>query len=157
MKNKRWLLAGLMALTGAASQAAELADHWYSMRDGQEYGYERDVSAADRLQGRTANPLLMLKYAGQKDGVQQIFGSEGSSIMVMECDTQCEFIKVSAYSTEGGPPLSVDRVRADPDALATHAMQDARYGKLEPFVAQIKKKPHHVWFDKTGAHFTPVK
>jgi hypothetical protein len=129
-------------------------DHWYSMRDGYEYGYEMALSQDAQNQGQATAPLVMVKYAGSKGNVHQAYIRKGYSVTVFECADPCEFIKIMGYA--GGPVIQTEHIRNAPGIIAWEVMQDAIGGKLERYIADKKGKRYYVWFEPSGPKLEPV-
>jgi hypothetical protein len=146
--------------TEAEGQSATIApeppkiEHMYSMKDGDQYGYEKGISKDQQDAGQTASTLLMFSYAGEKDGVYQAYTGTDGVVTVMQCNNPCEFMKILTFV--GGENVKTDRMKATEGSVGWAVMSDAINGKLEPHVAKRNGKKGHVWFDEnSGIHFTP--
>ncbi len=149
--------------TETVSEAPEAAapaksDHYYSMRDGDEYGYERAISQDEQNQGQAANQLLMVKYAGQKDGKYQVYVQDKQTFGVFECSAQCDYIKSMTFF--GKEHIKTERMKGGPESVAGAALTDAINGKLEQ--AKVAKKSDkskkmHIWFsEEDGIELTSI-
>lgn len=132
--------------------------HNYALRDGDAYGYERMPSQQEQQQGQGATTLTMVKYAGRQNGTHQAYVHDKAtdSVMVIECATPCEFLKVMLFVRANQPAVSVERMRAMPGILGSLIIEDAIKGKLEQFISEKNGQPHTLWFDeKKGLIKTP--
>ena len=174
MKNKLVLSILLMALTGCGQQqpaavsqekpVAEVApeapviDHYYSMKDGYEYGYEMSVSQDDANAGQVASKLLMFKYAGQKDNIYQVFSKDQSGAYdVIQCENPCKFFKEMIFYD--GRLIKVERMSATEGSLGWSVLSDAINNKLEQYIGKNKSTGQKVnlWFDEeNGMTATPI-
>lgn len=68
-----------------ARAVAPLKAHNYEVKDGMEYGYTRELSADERAAGQAAKPVLMFRYAGERDGKYQVHASDGTTFTALEC------------------------------------------------------------------------
>ena len=164
------VIAGLLSSCGdqsaaqnekQPSQAAEIApqvaqiDHYYSMKDGFEYGYEAAISQDAAAAGQVAAKLMMFKYAGNKEGKYQVYSKEGATALVAECGNPCDYIKIMTFFQ--GEHVNTDRLRATEGNIATMVIMDAINGKMEQFIAEKNGKKATVWFDeKLGVKATPI-
>lgn len=123
-------------------------DHFYAMADGYEYGYDRLLTAVEKDLGQVTSPLVMLRYAGMRDGKYQIFSEENTVYTVFECATQCDFIKVMMFIN--GKCFKTERVRPVPNSIGYLALQDAKHGKLKPNIIGLPgdKQQKQIWFDE---------
>lgn len=134
---------------------APVIDHYYALKDGYDYGYERVVSAEDANQGKVASDLLMFRYAGKQGDKYQAYMKVDNVVTVSECVNPCEFIKI--ITLLDGSPVKVDRMRAVPNSIGWLVMADAINGKLEPFTKMYNGKKISLWFDeKKGIQTNPV-
>lgn len=155
MKMRWWVLLVCSFCTPALAAEA-VPDHWYSLKDGQEYGYQEKLTPADAAAGKLAGKVWTVKYAGLHDGADQLFAKFGQAIVVLECKRPCKFVKTMTFVAD----QFVDKnyQQAVVGSLGWEMMTDAAAGKLKPYVATKNGKHYHVWFDeKDGAHFVPAK
>jgi len=146
-----------------AAVSAEIAeptpkiDHYYSLKDGLEYGYEQAVSQDAQNAGQVAQSLMMFKFAGKSGDLYQAYNKDASgAITVAECSNPCEFIKVMVFYN--GSHMSTERLRATDGTIGWLVMSDAINGKLEQYLVEKEGKKFSVWFDeKTGPKTTPVE
>lgn len=130
-------------------------DHYYSLKDGYEYGYEQGISEEDAKRGQLVNNLLMFRYAGQRDGMHQVYMTSGQEVAVFECSNPCEFMK--AISFWGDQPVKMERMRATPGSIGWSVMTDAINGKLDTYTTEQNGRRVNVWFhDKKGIQTFPV-
>jgi hypothetical protein len=125
-------------------------DHYYVMHDGAEYGYESAISDNAKSNGQIAAKLLMLRYAGSRDGKYQVYTTEKGITTSMECENPCEYIKVMVFSND--THLQTERIRATEGALGWYVMQDAINGKLNQSMwrSNDKKVTKNIWFSEKG-------
>lgn len=117
-------------------------DHYYSMRDGQQYGYEQSLSAIDKAQGVAAKPLTMIHYLGLQDNTHQMaFGNPSAPVEIAECSKPCDFVKIRR-----SPPQSFsespETIRAEKGTILWAIMHDAMNGKLERAFVMDKTYNH---------------
>ncbi|MDO1509938.1 MULTISPECIES: hypothetical protein [unclassified Neisseria] len=129
--------------------------HYYSLKDGLEYGYEQVISHDAANQGQAANHVLMLRYSGSKDGKHQLFNSENGLSQVIECEGDCSFIKMMIFS--GGQMLKKEVIKGGNHSIAALALEDAKNGKLEQYIHESKGKKYHVWFTDKGRKLEEIK
>jgi hypothetical protein len=130
-------------------------EHYYSMRDGYQYGYEMAVSADDINRGQAAKELLMFKYVGEHNGLYQVFTKVNEMVVsVMECSNPCEFIKTMIF-IQGGK-TQIQRMRSVEGTIGNLVLKDAINGNLEQYIAEKKGSKFTIWFDeKKGLISTP--
>ncbi len=133
-------------------------DHFYTMRDGFEYGYERTLSSNEINNGQAATTLVMIRYAGNKNGKHQIYNEDNGVFSVFECSVPCEFVKSMVFVD--GEHVRTERMRAA-GTIAEAALLDAQNGKLEQAERKRKSQPnksYHLWFDEdNGPQLTPIQ
>lgn len=152
------------AAISAPSPVAEVApevpviDHYYSMKDGYEYGYEMSVSQDDANAGQVASKLLMFKYAGQKENLYQAFSQDQSGAYdVIQCENPCKYIKEMMFYN--GRVVKVERFSATEGSLGSSVLSDAMNNKLEQYIGKNKRTGQKVnlWFDEeNGMVATPL-
>lgn len=126
-------------------ESAPVVDHYYSLKDGYEYGYEQGISVDQENSGQVAPTLAMFKYSGKKDGVHQVYMKNNKYMStVVECTEPCEYIKVMGYM-RGEGAVSTERIKAVPGSLAYGVIHDAINGKLEQFVGERDGKKYTLW------------
>lgn len=135
--------------TAHAVAPAPIKDHNYSLKDGFEYGYERDVTIEEANNGKAASSLLMTRFAGQHDGKYQVYMKADQvpgTIVVAECTNPCEFMKSMVFYQ--GEHQSTERIRVAPGIIGWMMLEDAINDKLEQFVLDNNGKKYNVWFDE---------
>ena len=123
-------------------------EHHYAIKDGMEYGYESAISDDDAKAGQVANKVMMMRYAGEKDGKYQVHAKDGAATMVIECDKQCDYIKTMMFVDN--QMMQKEMLKGGNGSLASIALSDAINGQLEPFVEESKGKKYHVWYTEKG-------
>jgi len=132
-----------------------LLDHNYAMKDGNQYGYARAISAEEANNGQVAEQLMMFKFSGSRDGTFQVFTETDGPISTLECEKPCEFMKAMVFYQ--GKHIKTERFRAAEGSIGALALSDAINGKLEQYVSEKKGKSVNVWFDeKKGVIAMPV-
>lgn len=124
-------------------------DHYYAMRDGYEYGYEQGISQNSTNDGQVASTLAMFKFAGEKDGVYQVFAKNSMGAFdVIQCTNPCDYFKEMIFFN--GVHIKTERVKAVENSIGWSVMTDAINGKLEQYVGMNSKtrKKVTVWFDE---------
>lgn len=132
-----------------ATPAAPAKGHNYSLKDGYEYGYERDVSADEQNRGQAANALMMARFAGKIDGKYQVFmksSEDHNGTLVVECTNPCEFMKIMAFYQ--GQHVKTERVRVTPDIIGWSILEDAINGQMQQFVEDRDGRKYTIWFDE---------
>lgn len=146
--------------TTAVAPAAEpqkpaIPEHYYSLRDGFEYGYEQAVSESASKQGQVASKILMFKYLGERDGVLQFYSKDGDMLVVVQCERPCEFIKQMVFYD--GSLQRKEMLRAAQGSIAWALSQDGMNGHLKKFQKERDGKLKEVWFDEqNGPQWRPV-
>lgn len=120
--------------------------HYYVMKDGDAYGYEMAISAADRSVGQVATKLMMYNYLGRKGQTLQVMHQANKfNRLVAECTLPCQFVKV--YSFIGDELTSKEAIKLQPGALLSFVFEDAANGKLEQFIGEQRGKKITFWVD----------
>lgn len=132
-------------------------DHYYSMKDGFEYGYEQAISADAQQAGQVASTLVMFKYSGEKDGAYQAYSKDGSdATTVLQCNNPCDYMKAMVFFN--GEHIRTDRLKAVEGSIGWSVLADAINGKLEKYVGQQNGKKVNVWFtEQDGMQGTPIQ
>lgn len=135
---------------------APVADHYYSMKEGLQYGYETALSEDQRAAGQMANTLTMFKYAGEKDGVYQVYTEESGNVFTsIQCTNPCDFMKIMMFADH--ELISTERLKATEGTIGWLVMADAINGKLERYQGKAGNEMMNVWFDEEdGFTATPV-
>lgn len=140
------------------AKAPPVKDHYYSMRDGKEYGYESELSQQDKSKGIGANSLTMVRYAGSRGDKFQAFSYKNGTYSVLECQIPCEYVKVMTFSN--GEHIQTERMKVSEGIIGWSIMQDAIDGKLEQsiHISQDKKKRSTLWFsEENGIELIPYE
>lgn len=134
--------------------------HFYDMQEGVDYGY----TVAQAQPGQAGRAIIMVSYAGQRDGKHQIHTRQASVLSAYECAAPCDIIKVMSVVDIAGLRRTVDvhRIRAAPNMIGAMALADAMAGRLTRAVEYIDgtKQGRHaeVWVDeKKGLTRTTLK
>jgi hypothetical protein len=139
----------------AEALKAMAPSHYYSMEDGGEYGYERELSQNDQESGTVTNSIVMFRYGGKHDDKYQVYTKDGDAVTAMECTNPCEFIKVLTFYE--GEFIKKEIIKGTEGSIAYGAMMDAINGKMKPYVAGKQGKEYLLTFDeKRGIHKVPI-
>jgi hypothetical protein len=123
--------------------------HYYDLKEGVEYGY-----TTAKQPGQAGQPIIMVTYAGQRDGKHQVHTRIATMISAYECSAPCEIIKAMTVVDIDGLRRTVDvqRIRSAPNMIGAMALADAMAGRLERTVEYIDgtKQGRHaeVWVDE---------
>jgi len=123
--------------------------HNYSLKDGDEYGYEQGLSVDDTNRGQGAPTLLMAKFAGSRDGKYQVYTKAAQypgAIIVVECTNPCEFMKSMVFYQ--GEFVNVQRIRAAQGIIGWAMIEDAINNELEQSFVENNGKKYSLWFDE---------
>ncbi|MCU7371595.1 hypothetical protein PEC18_12230 [Paucibacter sp. O1-1] len=125
--------------------------HLYDSRDGASYGYTAQLSDVQRQAGQVANSIVMISYAGNRDGRHQVHLHEGQALVGYECSAPCDVIKVMTVLDVDGlrNQVRVEHLRSAPNMIAAMALQDAMSGRLEPYTQDYDEIPYELWIDQT--------
>ncbi len=147
----------------AVPEQAEIApapvqiDHYYSMKDGFEYGYEQGISVDSTNAGQLASTLLMFKFAGEKDGVYQAYTKNSMGAFdVIQCTNPCDYLKEMIFFN--GAHIKTERIKAVEGSIGWTVMADAINGDMDRYVGQQNGKKVNVWFtEQGGMQGTPIQ
>lgn len=154
----------LPAPPAPAPAAAPSREHYYDFKEGIDYGYTAELSETQRQAGQAASNVIVVNYAGQRDGKYQIHMRQGTMLFAFECSVPCDVMKILSVldADDLRQQVTVERVRPSPGMIAAMALRDAASGKLEEYVEYIDgdRKGRHVtlWVDeRRGLTRTIVK
>lgn len=110
--------------------------HSYAMVDNGTYGYEPALSEEDIRKGTATKPLIMMRYAGNKNGTYVVLilgqdANDSSVVSRVSCQVPCEFAKSEAMA--GDTVLKTETLRVTPDSLVGAMLTDAAAGQLIPY------------------------
>lgn len=129
------------------SQSEKLITHFYSMKDGDEYGYEPALSEDQKRAGAIASNLVMIKFLGERKGHYQLLQSINEGVqIVFECDRPCSFLRARTFLN--GIEQSKERIRRAEGSILFYAFEDAMAGELEQHYIMRKGKKLTLWFDE---------
>ena len=134
----------------AASVVAEppaqvMPTHFYAVKDGNEYGYEKGLSDADRQQGKAAASLMMFSYLGRKGDTYQVMMQMDNVRSIAECTKPCEFAKI--YTFVGNQFSAKEMLKLTPVAIVSSVFADAMNNQLDPLLGEQKGTPVTFWVD----------
>jgi uncharacterized protein YecT (DUF1311 family) len=113
--------------------------HNYAMEEDGQYGYEGALSENDKNAGRAVNPVVMVRYLGEKDGTYVIQIGEGYRSETMSCKAPCNFIKI--IDTYAGQIIKTETVHTTGYSVMDSVFQDVQYGYLKVFGSQTLMPP----------------
>lgn len=128
-----------------APGAPVLPKHFYSLKDGKEYGYEQAVSEEARRQGQGTTSLLMFSYLGRKGDAYQVMLKDGNMRTIAECSRPCEFSKV--YTFVGDRFIKKETMRVTPEIVVAAVLADAMNGQLDQMLGEQNGVPVTFWVD----------
>lgn len=110
--------------------------HNYAMVDNGTYGYERALNEDDIKQGKAVKSLVMMRYAGNKNGayVILILGQDADNSSVINrvsCQLPCKYAKSEVLT--GDEVIRTETVPADPSSIMGAMLEDAVNGQLVPY------------------------
>lgn len=167
MKNTIASLLALVLLAACGPQqdapkpveAPPKKDHNYVMQDGMKYGYPAAISEDARKAGQVAEQLIMVLYAGEREGKHQAHIMDGVTVSAMECASPCDYVKIMTYIDNAylRNQVKVEHMAVAPNSVARFVMDDAISGKLKQYGVGIEGKSYNVWVDeKKGMVKTPM-
>jgi hypothetical protein len=123
--------------------------YYYDLKEGVDYGY-----TALQQPGQAGRSIIMVSYAGQRDGKYQVHTRQATLVSAFECSAPCDVIKVMSVIDADGlrRTVNVERIRAAPNMIGAMALADAMAGRLESYVEYIDNTPKgrqaEVWVDE---------
>lgn len=140
----------LVAVAGAwhlwGPEPSPARPHNYDLQEGSAYGYTAALSNSDREGGRVGQQIVMVLYAGQREGRHQVHIRQGALLSALECGAPCDVVKMITVMDIAGVPAqpNVQMLRNAPGMLAGLALEDAIKGRL----AQYRdEQGRAVWVD----------
>lgn len=140
--------------------ATEVKPHLYDVHEGAEYGYTAALSELDRRAGKVANTIVMVGYAGERNGRHQVHVRSGNAITAFECAAPCEVIKSMTVMDVDGmrQQVQTEHLRAVPTMIAALALKDAMSGELLRYSQDYDGRPYDLWVsDTNGLTRQPAK
>lgn len=125
-------------------------DHNYVMQDGMKYGYPAAISETDRKAGQAAERIVMVLYAGEREGRYQAHIMDGLTVSALECGNPCQYMKIMTYVDNSyvSDQVKVEHMAAASGSLGYFIMQDAVRGKLKQYGRKIDGKSYQMWVDE---------
>lgn len=143
------------ATTATVTPSVSVAKvHNYDLKEGIDYGYTVLVTEDQRKAGQAGAQIIMMSYAGERNGKHQVHSRQGGLLTAYECSAPCDIVKiVSAMDIDGlRRTVHVERLRASPNMIASLALQDAMTGKLQTYSEYPEAAPKgtrlDVWIDE---------
>jgi hypothetical protein len=117
----------------AAAIAPEAPAHRWFVEQNGAYGYTTAPTPGEPA-GQRAQDVVMLRYAGFKDGYDTLISNEGG-YMAAQCVRPCQVIVVTDARRQ------VRHVALDPASIIGEAFADAAAGQLQPSIAMPATSP----------------
>ena len=136
-----------------AAEVAPPPKPHYVVKDGDEYGYQGQLSEDEIKRGQAASALRMYTYLGQYKGAHQVMNKDGQWRTVAECESPCMHVKVFTFN--GDRFVRRELYSLNPAMLLAEVFQDAIDGHLEPLRGTRDGKLVQLWVDgekKTVVH-----
>lgn len=115
----------------AAPAPAPVIEHYYSLEDAGEYGYEQGISEDDRKSGTATKPVVMVRYIGAKAGTYTVQFKDGQIRQITSCKSPCEFVKSKTYYE--GTLLKTETMPNNQGSIIWAVMEDAQAGMLHTY------------------------
>lgn len=113
------------------------SQHYWSIHDGDEYGYEHGISEDDQRAGVLAKPLVMVSYLGEQNGEYKFSEDKGSGAKIIyACKYPCTILKTTAYFH--GTVINSIRQPNVGGSIGWAIMEDAAHHQVQP-VGNSKK------------------
>nr|WP_155625821.1 hypothetical protein [Burkholderia vietnamiensis] len=120
--------------TQTTTTAPPAPRHNYAINQDGTYGYEPGLSEDDIRAGKTAKPLVMMRYVGLRDGtyVLLLIDEDNPNFSTrVACQAPCEFAK--SQTMAGDMVVKTETIRVAPGSLLNGMVEDAVAGQLIPF------------------------
>lgn len=135
--------------------------HNYVMQDGLRYGYPQALSAQQLQAGQAGESIVMVLYAGERDGKHQVHILQGRSIVAAECAWPCKALKVMTIVDIDDPYLRrevhVQYLAPQPNMIGYQAISDAANGHLRNYGWERSGKAYQRWVDEAkGVRLFPL-
>lgn len=135
--------------------------HNYVMRDGLRYGYPQALSAEQIQAGQAGESIVMVLYAGERDGKHQVHILQGRAIVAAECAWPCQALKVMTILDTDNPYLRrevrVEYLAPQPNMIGYLAISDAANGHLRRYGWGQNGKAYQRWVDESkGLRLFPL-
>ena len=124
--------------------------HFYDFNEGLEYGYSAAISTNQQQAGLSANQVIMVKYAGERNGKYQIHLSQGNVVTAIECSNPCEVMKIMSFIDADymRDQVNVERFRFNLGTVGGMAITDALSGELRQYAVGIDGKRYQLWVEE---------
>lgn len=97
-------------------------DHYYVWRDGDQYGYQRELGKSEFDRGDAAAPLFVIRHTPHRNADYEFFSVDGGITEIFSCNEPCEMVQSNGTR---GP-----RVLPAPEGSVLWAVvQDMRPGR----------------------------
>lgn len=104
--------------------------HYYSMQDGDSYGYESVLSQNDINNGVATKPLIMFKLVSKSDSKIVLKSETGDGIYsLISCEMPCEYVKI--IPVINGYKQKSETMAVTSESIVNFAIQDAINGNME--------------------------
>jgi hypothetical protein len=109
-------------------------EHSYAMSEDGEYGYQKALSDDDIKAGRATAALLMVRYAGEKNGTRSIKIVDGDVSNMFSCSAPCKFVKRRIFFA--GRLMKTETVPVTDGSVIQAVMSDAFNDQLKVYDRQ---------------------
>lgn len=133
-------------------QITKPREHNYDVHEGVDYGYTAMLSADQQRAGQAANTVVMVSYAGERNGRYQVHSRTGNVLRAFECAAPCDVIRVMAVidADDLRQEVQMEYLRNTPGTIAAMALEDAMHGRLEPYAEYQGKRRYELWVDQAN-------
>lgn len=97
--------------------------HYYVWKQGDQYGYQRELSEDARKRGIATEPLFVIRPQESRDGQHAFFSVDGGVTTIFKCTEPCEVVETAGTL---GPSV----LPAPQGSLLWAVVEDARNGEL---------------------------
>lgn len=126
--------------SAATPSTTQVKDHWYAVKQGYRYGYQKAISKKDKDSGVAVNELVFISYTGKVNGLHQFFVNESANTLswlesyekrveYIECSEPCNIVTTKGYVS------NLETVPTGQDSY-THET----YYEKKPIVTPLKEK-----------------
>jgi hypothetical protein len=105
-------------------------EHYYSMQDGNSYGYESVLSQNDINNGLVTKPLIMFSHVSKTDTKIALKSETGEGVYsLISCEIPCEYAKITPVVN--GYKQKPETMAVTNDSIISLALKDAMNGFME--------------------------
>ena len=107
------------------------SQHYWTIHEGEEYGYENGISDDDQRAGVLSKPLVMISYLGEQNGEYKFSEDKGSgAIIIYSCKYPCTILKTTSYFR--GTIIQSIRQPNAVGSIGWAIMEDAAHHQVRP-------------------------